>query len=141
MKNYKLRLFGVAAGAVIGLVLCGSVLADTVLLKDGRVIEGQVVDKRDVWLVMIPQDANGMKMFYKSEDISKVNGRKFSAFRLPRTAALKIPSGQPVIVVTLKDGRTVKGKLVERNGQFLRLTPEGSGRYQEFLVEDIVKAE
>jgi hypothetical protein len=147
MKRNDISKVCFVATAVSAIIFSASALADTVVLKSGNIVEGAVTGKTDIYLAILPADSNGVKTYYLAETVDKVNGQLFRKFRLPKD---KIPGqkfrrqkGQKysVVSLTLKDGRTVKGQLVERTDEFFRVIPEGSGLAEEFLIETIAQAE
>ncbi len=127
--------------------LSGEVFADTVLLKNGNVIEGEVTDKNNNYLVIITPGSNGVKTYYLADRVDRVNGELFSHFQVQKnklsSQKFQDKRGQkdPIVSLTLKDGRVIKGKLVDRNEQYFRLIQDGSEKAEEFLIENIVKAE
>ena len=147
MKRDKIFRTCVTTAIISTLILSAGAFADTVILQSGHIVEGTVTDKTEAYLAIIPANGNGMKTYYLAERVSQVNGKDFRRFRLSKNALLAQKfhreKGQknPVVSLTLKDGRTVKGELVDRNDQYFRLIIDGTDRPEEFLLEDIVKAE
>ena len=138
-----------------GVLFSGTAMADTVLLKNGNVIEGTVTEKTDLILGIMTPESKGITAYYEAEQIDKVNGRTFLKFRPSESSRLKQacetltciirralnPQEPPQVVLTLKDGRVIKGKLLTLDKEYYKIMPEGSDHAEEILTENIIKAE
>ncbi|NTV28964.1 MAG: hypothetical protein HGA80_02665 [Candidatus Omnitrophica bacterium] len=138
----------VLSAVVVGMyILSASASADTVILKNGNLITGEVTDKNANYLSIITADSQGVKTYYLADKVDKVNGETYGHFRMQknRLVSRKFVAARgkkhPVVSLVLKDGRTVKGELLDRNEQYFRIMLDGTDRTEEFLLENIAKAE
>ncbi len=132
---------------LVAVMFSTAAFADVVILKSGYVAEGVITDKTDAYLAMVPSDRNGAKTYYLADRIDKVNGKSYRQFRLAKNALVtqkfRCQKGQkyPVVTLTLKSGRVVTGQLVNRDSRYFRILVQDQDRAEEFLLEDIARAE
>ncbi len=85
------------------LLVCFNAYADSITLKSGRKIEGQIIEKSDEWVKV---DTNGVKLTYFLDEVDNINGEKIS-ITVKKTAAPAV-ARQPQAEQALKPQLTLQ---------------------------------
>lgn len=123
--------------------------ADTILLNNGKVIEGIIVKQTEHY-VEINIGSSEPREFFLFEDIKEMNGKPISSSHSNKKRSLKDrlseifqkksdgPNINYIDVVTLKSGDVVEGKLISQCDTYIIIKPLDGGLRIELLREQIL---
>jgi len=120
------------------LIFSSLILADTVYLKDGRVEKGEILEDADDYLVIFDPETSWRKVLYK-DLITKVESDKpvdLESWEKQKKAAPK-PDYAFADTVYLKDGRVVKGEILEDADDYLLIFDPDS-LWKIVLYKDLI---
>lgn len=124
------------------LLLSTNGFADVIVFKSGKVVEGSIIKKADIWIKVKVVDEN-RKDYYLLEDIESINGenpngispkKKFFSKKLFSFSGRKEVKPAPsAVILHFKDGNLLKGKLLRRSKYYLVIKPDGDEHAKEIL--------